>query len=1450
MEQRIGEIMMQEWNLDALLQQLLQQGVQLWVEGEQLRVRAPQGVLTADVRTALTTHKDALIKRLQRATQSDDPLPTVIAAPAVRHEPFPLTDIQHAYWIGGNMPLELGNVGIHYYGELLCRNLDINRLAMAWNALIARHEMLRSIILPDGQQQILPEVPFYPITTLDLRHQPPAGVEQQRLALRSALSHQNLPTDQWPPFDLRVVQLDDEQSCLAISLNLLSLDFGSCQTLFQEWFTLYQAPQVELPPLALSYRDYLLAEKQLEASPRYQQARDYWLARLETLPPAPDLPLSRPPSAVAKPHFTRQRFALPQTQWAQFKQYSEQAGVTPTSALLALFGRVLAAWSKTATFTLNLTLFNRLPLHPQVNQIVGDFTTINLLAVDGSPTLSLRDQAQQVQRQLWQDLDHRSFSGVQVLREWARRRGQASGTQTVGQALMPIVFTSALGLAQDGSNFPAFGETLYEISQTPQVMLDHVVMEEEGKLLLHWDVVADLFPPGLIEAMFEVYCHLLCQLASAPGSWHDPHLPLLPVAQAAQRQQVNNTAAPLAPDLLHTRFLAQVATQAEQPAVITPTCTLTYAELSQRANQVGHWLRRRGAKPNTLVAVVMEKGWEQIVAVLGIQLAGAAYLPIDPNLPTERQHYLLAQGETTLILTQSCFATSLVWPAALEWVAVDQLAIDDSAFADLPALEIAQSPTDLAYVIYTSGSTGLPKGVVIDQRGAVNTVLDINQRFGVTAKDRVLGLSALNFDLSVYDIFGPLAVGGAIVLPDAELRNDPAHWLDLMNRYNVTVWDTVPALMQMLVDYVETNNEMTRWQGDKVTGTNSVPPSPYHPLTLSPLHLVMLSGDWIPLTLPDRIKRLWPQAAVYSLGGATEASIWSIYYPIGCVDPNWTSIPYGKPLTNQTFHVLDEQLNPRPVWVTGELYIGGIGLALGYWKDAAKSNERFLSHPRTGERLYKTGDLGRYLPDGNIEFLGRADFQVKIRGHRIELGEIEAALLQAPAVKEAVVSAIGAARETNKQLVAYIVPKEKPGENGKRPKLDAIPDRYQEDESGIQLLDPVARMEFKLSQPGLRTLNGAARVDLQPIDDETVRPTYLARQSYRQFCDTPIPFANFSHLLGNLRQLQVAASPLPKYRYPSAGSLYPVQTYLYVKAGRVETLAEGFYYYQPATHQLARLQDGAGGGQPHFAAVNQPIFAQAAFALFLVGELNAITPMYGKLARDFCLLEAGYMSQLLMMQATEQQLGLCPIGGIAEDELRAMLRLSESHLLLHSLVGGRIEPVQMTQWLQPAQPTQAAGAQEEWSNTLRTFLQQKLPAYMVPSHYVELDALPLSANGKVNRQALPLPRLDEGAGGTSSVAPRTPLEAQIAELWREVLNQPGHNPPTVSVEEDFFASGGDSLSATRLLARLRQQVHGELTLRTLYTHPTIAQLAGVIEAESLRSIDPALLQAALQEIMA
>jgi amino acid adenylation domain-containing protein len=979
--------------LHLLLHHLAKAGIKLSASGDSLLIDAPKGTVTPEWRDLLRQHKPKLLALLHQPNIGYDriDLPVIVPDPETRYLPFPLTDMQHAFWIGRSGVLELGTVSNHGYYEIEGQDLDQERLNTTLQTLIERHDMLRAIVLPDGQQQILKDVPTYQIAVLDLRGQEAAVVATQLAAIRQSMSHQVLPADRWPLFEFRLTYLEGGRVRLHVSFDLLIFDAWSLFRLFEEWFQLYQNPGTDLPPLQLSFRDYVLAELSLSQTERYQRSQAYWLSRIDTLPPAPDLPLAKNPKQLQQHHCRRYHQQLAPQAWQMLKRKAADAGLTPSGLLLAAFAEILTLWSQSPQFTLNLALFNRLPFHPQVNQILGDFTSVTLLAVDNCGRESFRDRALRIQKQLWQDLEHRYFSGVRVTRELTRRRG------TMPSA-MPVVFTSTLGFAaigQEPLTFSHFGDLVYGISQASQAWMDVQVWEEKQTLHFNWDVVADLFPDGMMAAMFATYCRLLQQLATSETAWVAIHPPLLPPEQLAQRDAVNATAAPISDALLPELFAQQVQHHPQQLAVITSQRSLTYQDLSDRAHQIAHRLRRLGVTPNQLVGIVMDKGWEQIVAVMGILAAGAAYVPIDPGLPPERFHSLAETSAIKIVLTQSWLNLQLSWMPGIQ-----RLCVDGDEFAPEPQtpLQLLQTPDDLAYVIYTSGSTGVPKGVMITHRNVVNVVVYTNQRFQVSCRDRSLALTALNHDLSVYDIFGLLSAGGAIVIPDAVLIKDPHHWAELIHREQVTLWNSVPAMMEMLVNVC----------ADRT------------PIDLSSLRLAILGGDWLPVSLPNRLRTLVPDLQLLSIGGPTETTIWNIGYEVEAVDPTWKSIPYGTPMPNSKYYIFNEALNDCPVWVPGQMYCAGVQLAPGYWRDAEKTNANFISHPRTGERLYRTGDLGRYLPDGTIEFLGRVDFQIKLRGYRIEAGEIEAALAQHPEITTAIVKVMEAADKAH--LVAYVVP--------------------------------------------------------------------------------------------------------------------------------------------------------------------------------------------------------------------------------------------------------------------------------------------------------------------------------------------------------------------------------------------------------------------------------------------
>src|SRR5947209_527048 len=345
------------------------------------------------------------------------------------------------------------------------------------------------------------------------------------MAVREEMSHQVLPADRWPLFEIRAAVLDDGRVRLYLSFDLLIGDGWSFQILFAEFARFYDDPDLALPALELSFRDYVLAERHLEETELYRRSEAYWRGRLAALPGAPGLPLAVNPAALGRPRFQRRSSYLPSADWRRLKGRATGLGLTPSGLLLTAYAEVLAVWSKGPSFTINLTLFNRLPLHPEVNQLIGDFTSLNLLAIEGANEGTFEARSRRIQEQLWEDLDHRFFSGVRVQRELARLVGNPTG------AVMPVIFTSALpftstetrqetataGGLSDGSTLGL--TSVYGIGQTPQVWLDHQVAENHGNLVFSWDAVEDLFPAGLLDAMFEAYCGLLRRLSSEEWVW-------------------------------------------------------------------------------------------------------------------------------------------------------------------------------------------------------------------------------------------------------------------------------------------------------------------------------------------------------------------------------------------------------------------------------------------------------------------------------------------------------------------------------------------------------------------------------------------------------------------------------------------------------------------------------------------------------------------------------------------------------------------------------------------------------------------------------------------------------------------------------------------------------------------------------------------------------------------
>ncbi|MGI5519987.1 amino acid adenylation domain-containing protein [Micromonospora sp. CA-259024] len=1486
-----------------LLAELRRLDIRLRLTDGRLEVIAPAGALTPGLRDRLRADRDDLIALLAGA--GDGPDRTLTAHPEDRFEPFPLTDLQHAYRVGRGSAVELGGVSSHYYFELERTGLDPDRLTTALRKVIARHDMLRMTIRPDGRQQVLAEVPEYEIAVADLADLPAEMRDKELARLRTEMDHQVLPSDRWPLFDIRASLLGGGRIRLHVSLDVLILDGFSLYLLFGEWRRFYEDPDWQPAPIGLSCRDYVLHEEAARGSEAYARDERYWLDRLDSLPPAPALPLAVQPAQLTRTEFTRRAARLSRDRWAALTAGARQRGLTPSAVLMTAFAEVLRRWSGQTDLTLNLTLFNRPPVHPEINSVVGDFTSVSLLAVPARMDEGFTGRVQDVQSRLLRDMEHLSYSGVRVLRERSRRLGAGPG------AAMPVVFTSALVLGAPGAD-PAqgirfFGDEVYAITQTPQVWLDHQVSEEAGELVWNWDAVEALFPAGVLDDMFAAYRAMLDRLTTDPAAWDCTDLTELPAGQAAERAAANRTTTPLPvrtlPDLVEER----AAAQPDAVAVITSDGEISYAETVARARRLARRLRELGAARDTLVAVVLDKGLDQVPAVLGVTLSGAAYLPIDAHWPQARRHRLLDQGAVRVVVTSPQLRDELTWPVGVRVVTPadpEVTGASEAPLADGPA------PDDLAYVIFTSGSTGEPKGVMIDHRAAANTVQDINQRFRIGPDDRTLALAALSFDLSVYDVFGLLAAGGAVVMPDPHGVHDPAHWTDLVVRHRVTVWNSVPALQQVWADH----------HGDG-------------PVPGARLRLTLLSGDWIPVGLPGRVRALHPGIEVISLGGATEASIWSIVYPIGEVPADWTRIPYGKPLANQTMHVHDATLEPCPVWTVGEIYIGGAGVARGYWADPERTAERFLVHPRTGERLYRTGDMGRYLPGGDIEFLGRQDSQVKINGYRIELGEITAALRRDPGVAEAVVDVDVNPATGRRQLVAHVVPAS--GDTAASgPAVDRLAVwRHVRDSGDSELRRGLADLDAELTgyrklwhaveglAPAvmartLAALGAAGRTDAgEIIERHGLKPGYrgLLAQWLRVLADrgrlgeTDVAALDeeVRHGLAGLRPdgqealVGYLTSCVANQVEMLRGEVSPLELLL---PGGDPRITDALYAGNPVSHLQNRvtarvvralvdkapagravriLEVGAGTGatttqvlrglpvtrvhyrftdvSTYFTERAKPRFRSYPFVDYGVFDIDQPPGGQGVSPGSVDVVIAANVlhdARDLGRSLRHLRSVLAP-GGVlvlVEGTANSLVQMISVGFIegLGSHQGQRELPLlTVPEWAEqvtaagfarfaavpdgPAavdaheQHVLLAAAPEDQADVdpvrLRESLEEVLPDYMVPRHLMVVDRLPLSANGKVDRSALPSPW--ESAAVEERVAPRDDVERRLVAIWRDAL---GHDD--FGVEDNFFELGGDSLHAVKILDRLRAEFGvdsgADEGLEMLFDSPTVAELARLL----------------------
>jgi len=949
--------------------------------------------------------RELVLQKLRSRQTESAPENKITPIPKSHGQPIPLSFAQARLWFlyqqmdeksaAYNVPLFL-----HLKGKL-----DHEALKAALDAVIERHAILRTQFEvfdenSEAVQVILDEVECA-MSVIDLQHLP----ADERLTEARCFAKQEMQK----PFDLQrapllrlhLLKLADDQHVFALVMHHIITDGWSMAILREELSVLYRAGCQQQPSplkqLALQYADYAWWQRQWLSGKRLQQQITYWKQQLADAPSLLELPTDYPRQAVMTYNGQSTVFSVDANTTVQLRQLAQQSGCTLFMTLLAAFNVLLARYSGQNDISVGSPIANR--HRHEIEPLIGFFVNTLVLRNRLDMQADFGEFLSLVKRTTLEAYAHQDMPFEKLVDELNPVRSLSHNPLFQLMFVMQNMPVKTLDLPD------LQVETLDYENTTAQFDLTLAIKETSEGLKTEWEYNTNLFDASSIQRMAGHFGILLKAIVDNPQVPLN-RLPLLTQAEIEQQRQWNQTTFVYSKNkTLHGLFEEQVLKTPNNQAVVFEDQALDYQTLNHKANQLAHYLRDQGVIQGELIGISIQRNFEMIIGVLAILKLGAAYVPIDPDYPYKRIDYLLDNAQARILLTQAGLLKHLANNDEIKVVCIDS---EQTILENYPGdnLALSVTNTELAYIIYTSGSTGNPKGVIIDHRGAVNTLHTMNRRFNISDTDRIFAIASLSFDLSVYDIFGTLAAGACIVLPQAKTTPAPDYWAQVMREQQVTLWNSAPPLMQLLADYATA-------QG--LHGQSVLPES---------LRFVWLSGDWIPVKLANQLKTLLPKVQVISLGGATEASIWSICYPIDEVPEHWSSIPYGHPLDNQTFHVLNEVLEPCPIGITGSLYIGGIGLAKGYWRSPEKTNRSFIKHPRTGELLYHTGDMGCYMVDGNIEFQGREDFQVKVRGFRIELGEIETVLRALPSVKESIVT-VWENIPGNQQLVAYLTIKEK-----------------------------------------------------------------------------------------------------------------------------------------------------------------------------------------------------------------------------------------------------------------------------------------------------------------------------------------------------------------------------------------------------------------------------------------